>query len=315
MLTGSPDAHLPPASHFDALVSVASEPDSLPRGMRLLFIIGATLAHAAHGAAAADLKPDPDDTRNADERVQQLRTIYLQGHRACETLRMPPHLQQAFLTFLCDSRQHAGPDARCGAVQSLIESLLKACVGLLSPAPPVLLPAQRGVGHVLASGDQHHRRVVVAARLRLERGDARQSSSFAEGIAVVVELAGNSTGGPKPHLGVYVRVDGACEQQLKCGALWVGVVSSSESAVTALADAAVQWCSGDSATLIPQRHLWLSRPCGRFVLKDSSAWGHRNAFAEADCAALGCALAEGRDAVAYVSCEWAEDDTALATAG
>ena len=279
---------------FDFYQGAALVPSTLPPGLRLVCILGAHLAcDDAHVGKAdlGDIKADPEDT--TAQEAEQLRGAYLQGFRACETLWMPQHLREAILAYLSGARGG-------GAVRALVGSVLRACAALLPQAPAALLPSQLGVAHVLAQ-NAAHRRVVVAARLRLAAAHAA-TSTFAEDVAIRARL------GAKGELFVRLTVRGASAARPRRVMAWLGIASRREGALRALAAAAEAWCCGEAHNVTPRRGSWLARPCGMVLLRGDPGTEDSETFWAADSTGLGYSLHAGDELVAFVSCQWPENE-------
>lgn len=198
-----------------------------------------------------------------------------------------------------------GASTTTRAPRKAASTALQACIPLLPHAPPVLQPSQLSVGHAIAQ-DAGHRRAVVAARLPLDVANSSTvASSFACGVEVSLRVSGPAPPADTPHLGAFVRLWGACVHRPRRVIACLGLAARSEAAMAALADAAQWWCSSgkEPPRLKPRPGLWTTRLCGSLVLQNRGQ-GYENAFPAAEWAALGYALTDREEVVAFACCEW-----------
>ena len=238
ILTGSADAHSPPPQHFDFLCSTAKR-QHMPAGLRLFLVIGATLASAPIGGQQGG----SDDKAGADRdgTVRALRSAYMQGHVAYKTLTMRHHIQSALFALLCHARASAEP----GVVHELADAALMACAGLATSESPVLQPSQLFKAHILGRYDGRKRRLVVAARLPIDRAGNGVASSYTDNLGVAVQLhdENGTYSDSEKQLRAAVRARGACEEQPKQLRLWAGLAACSSNTLREVTDRAQKWCS------------------------------------------------------------------------
>lgn len=297
LLTGSADAYVPPARYAEFLYS-AAQGSGLQPGMRLFFVVGATLAGTAQDGAQLGDGPGSGEAVDATA----LRVKYLQSHLATETLRMPYHLRGRLLEVLCLAQQQVLPDEARAAVQQLSTDAMLACSDLLTHAPPVLMPSQLCVGHVLAQ-DDGRRRAVVAARLALDAsGKAHTYSSYAHGVTLTIDAQGTEAATHAEHLCVSITLEGASEGRQQNVAVALGVAADTEQAVSALVSRSQRFCSGEKARVRSRPRLWVTLGTSEVDLIGDEQW--TCVFRAAECASLEYELADQDEVVVFAACEW-----------
>lgn len=337
LLTYYSDVFVPPATHFDFLSSAAQEA-CLPPGLRLFFIIGATLASAAQAdeqkeevkeeqvdgeGGSPEQEKGEDSASDVDEGDEEddeddnsggaddpLHAAHLQGCHAHETLTMPVRLRAALLQLLCRAYGACASAAARGAVQGLNEALMLSCAALVSPAPPVLLPAQRGVAYMLAEHDAT-RRMVVAARLPL---DADYMTTLVRGLGLSVQAQQADSGATVTQVGVYVHVQGATDEQPRSVTADFGLAADSDAAARALVVSAQRWCRGEkpNAQRVLSRASLYTTLMSTVLPVGTHGRGTGRAFSAQDCKALGYKATSSEDAIVFACCQWPAPDAPAA---
>lgn len=315
LLAGAADACLPPACSFEFFDGAAQEAD-LPPGLRFFFIVGATLARAAQHEDALGAGVDVDDTSVVTQfDAQALHSKYTQhqGQQgAIETLTMPSHLRSLLLERVWHAQTTCTSRVARERAAKLTGAVMMAFSEYLSDAP-VLLESQRGEARVLAK-QPAARRAVVAARLPVPgTNEVSSKSTYAHGFGLSVRAGTPLPGMPVSHLGTFVRVLGATDEQPKSVNVAFGVMADSDAALRVVVAGAVQWCRGASSDLssiiAPQPHLWAMRASAGITVYTATGptaggWGFFEAFTTETCKALGYRVTSGEDLVVFACCEW-----------